>query len=124
MVVLLGFLVYDWLGLGTNVRGSINYELEEPLPPGSSLLIELRDTTYQDAPSELILHQIIVDPPPPPHSFKLSYGSAEIDASSVYSIQAKIKDSTGRLLFINDTSYDVITGGHSKRVDLELVSVQ
>ena len=124
MVVLLGFLVYDWLGLGTNVRGSINYELEGPLPSGSSLVIELRDTTHQDASSKLIVRQIIADPPPPPHSFKLSYGSAEINASSTYSIQVKIKDSNGRLLFTNDTSSDVITGGHSKRIDLELVSAQ
>ncbi len=124
LIVLLGFLAYDWLGLGSSVRGSINYELEEPLPSGSRLIIELRDTSYQDASSKLIVRQIIADPPPPPHSFKLGYGSVEVDTSSTYSIQAKIEDANRRLLFINETAYDVITGGHSKKVDLELVSVR
>ena len=41
-----------------------------------------------------------------------------------YSISARIIESDGRLAFINDTAYDVITHGNPDRVDMLLVLVE
>lgn len=123
LAVLLALLAYDRLGFGTNVRGSINYEVQGELPAGSQLIIELLDTSYQDAPSITVVRQVVADPGPPPHKFDIDYGSAEIDSSSTYSVGVRIEGPAEELFFINDTAHDVITRGNPKRVDIDLVPV-
>lgn len=119
----LALVAYIWLGLGPYVQGSINYNLDGTLPPGSTLAIELRDTSYQDASSRILIRRVIVDPGPPPHSFKINYGSLAIDASATYSVSVRVEGPNTELFFINDIAHDVITGGNPKRVDIELVPV-
>lgn len=123
LAVLLALLVYNRLGFGTNVRGSINYQIQGELPAGSQLIIELRDTSYQDAPSITVVRQVVADPGPPPHRFDIDYGSAAIDGSNTYSIGVRIEGPAGELFFINDIAHDVITGGNPKQVDIDLVPV-
>ena len=48
--------------LDASVTGSINYKKSCQLPEGSKLVIQLRDTSYADAPSLLIAEKEIVDP--------------------------------------------------------------
>ena len=106
------------------VRGTVTYRERIALTPDATLTVQLRDTSLQDAASELIAEQVIPNPGQVPISFEVRYESARIDARNTYSIQARITEADGRLAFINDTAYDVITRGNPSSVDMVLVLVQ
>ena len=107
-----------------SVRGTIIYRERLALSSGASLVVELRDVSYSDAPSTLIARQTITDPGQVPIKFKVEYNRDDIDSRNAYSISADIIESDGRLAFINDTAYEVITRGNPTRVDMVLVLVQ
>ena len=107
-----------------SVRGTIIYRERLALSSGASLVVELRDVSYSDAPSTLIARQTITDPGQVPIKFKVEYNRDDIDSRNTYSISADIIESDGRLAFINDTAYEVITRGNPTRVDMVLVLVQ
>lgn len=107
-----------------SVSGAVTYRERLALTPGARLEVQLRDTSFQDAASELIAEQVIENPGQVPIDFKLEYNRADIDDRNTYSLQARIVEDDGRLAFINDTAYDVITRGNPRRVDMLLVMVQ
>ena len=107
-----------------SVSGSVTYRERIALTPGAMLLVELRDTSYQDAAAELIARQTITDPGQVPIRFKVEYNREDIDSRNTYSVSARIIESDGRLAFTNDTAYDVITRGNPGKVDMLLVLVQ
>lgn len=107
-----------------SVFGSVTYRERLPLTPGARLEVRLSDTSYQDAASTLIAEQVIENPGQVPIDFKVEYNRADIADRNTYSIQARIVESDGRLAFINDTAYDVITRGNPRKVDMLLVMVQ
>ena len=106
------------------VSGSVTYRERIALTPGASLVVELRDVSLQDAAAPLIARQTIADPGQVPINFKVEYSSDDIDSRHTYAIQARIIESDGRLAFINDTAYHVITRGNPNHVDMVLVLVQ
>ena len=106
------------------LSGSVTYRERIALTPGATLTVQIRDTSYADAASELIAEQVISDPGQVPISFEVLYESDLIDPRNTYSVQARIDEADGRLAFINDTAYDVITGGNPSRVDMVLVMVE
>ena len=106
-----------------SVSGTVTYRERLALTPGARLQVQLRDTSYQDAPSPLIAEQIIENPGRVPIKFKVEYNRDDIDDRNVYSIQAKIIESDGRLVFISDTAYHVITRGNPRKLDVELMLV-
>ena len=106
------------------VGGSVSYRERIALTPGATLTVQLRDTSLMDVASELIAEQVIHDPGQVPISFEIAYESARIDPGNTYSISARIDEADGRLAFINDTAYDVITRGNPTKVDMVLVLVQ
>ena len=108
---------------GPAVSGKISFPAEPALPAGATLTVQLRDVSWQDAASVLIAEQAIADPAPGGTRFEVRYNPDDIEPRNTYGLQAKITDSDGRLLFINDTAYDVITRGNPRSVDLELVVV-
>ena len=77
-----------------------------------------------DAPAQLIAEQVISDPGRVPLKFKVPYHRVDIDPGSTYSISARIDESDGRLAFINDTAYDVITRGNPDKVNIVLAMVE
>ena len=107
-----------------SVTGSIDYGQSTVLPKGSKLVIQLRDTTYQDASSELIAEEVIVNPDQSPVRFKLDYKPADIKEDNLYSVSIHIYSNDGRLLFVNEISFEVITDGNSSKVNIPLVEVQ
>ena len=107
-----------------SVSGSVSYRERLALTPGAMLVVEIRDTSYQDAAAELIARQTIADPGQVPIRFKVEYSREDIDSRNTYSVSARIIESDGRLAFINDTAYDVITRGSPSKVDMLLVLVQ
>ena len=86
--------------------------------------MQIRDTSYADASAELIAEQVISDPGKVPIKFKVPYDRDDIDSRNTYSVSARIEESDGRLAFINDTAYDVITGGNPRKVNMVLVLVE
>jgi len=111
-------------GGDSSVSGTVTYRERIELTPGARLIVQIRDTSYADAAAELIAEQVISDPGQVPISFKVPYDADDIDSGNVYSVSARIEESDGRLAFINDTAYDVITRGSPKRVDMVLVLVE
>ena len=73
----------------------------------------------------LIVREIITDDlDQPPHNFSLIYNPNSVSERNTYSLQVSILDANERLLFVNDTAYDVITRGNPRRVDVELVPTE
>ncbi len=106
------------------VSGSVTYRERIALTPEATLIVELRDVSYADAPAPLIARQTIDGPGQAPIRFRVEYNREDIDERNTYSIQAKIIESDGRLAFINDTTHEVITRGNPNNVDMLLVLVQ
>ena len=128
VMVLLGAVILmlaGGCGLGdAAVTGTVTYRERIALTPGARLIVQIRDTSYADASAELIAEQVISDPGQVPIKFKVPYDPDDIDSRNVYSVSARIEESDGRLAFINDTAYDVITRGSPKKVDMVLVLVE
>ena len=112
------------LGTGSSVTGTVTYSEQIELTPGATLIVQIRDTSYADASAELIAEQVISDPGKVPIKFEVDYDPDDIDSRNTYSVSARIEESDGRLAFINDTAYDVITGGNPKKVNMVLVLVE
>ena len=112
-------------GLGdTAVTGTVTYRERIALTPGATLIVRLRDTSLMDVAAELIREQVITDPGQVPIKFEIPYDPDDIDSRNTYSVSARIEESDGRLAFINDTAYDVITRGNRDTVDMVLVLVE
>ena len=107
-----------------SVSGTVTYRERLSITPDATLHVELRDVSYADAAAPLIARQTISDPGQVPIKFKVEYNRKDIDSRNLYSISARIIESDGRLAFINDTAYEVITRGNPDKVDLLLVLVQ
>ena len=106
-----------------SVTGTVRYRERIALSPGATLEVQLRDVSLQDAASKLIAEQVIQNPGQVPIKFKIEYNRNDLDPRNTYAVQARIKESDGRLAFINDTAYDVITRGNPDKVDMLLVMV-
>lgn len=105
------------------VSGTVTYRSRMALPPNAVLTVRLVDVSRADAPSVTIAEQRIETAGKQvPFSFDMAYDRSKIVERNRYSIQAEIRDG-GRLLFITDTNYPVITQGNPRVVDIELVPV-
>ena len=106
------------------VTGTVTYRERIALSPGAVVEVQLRDVSYQDAAALLIASQTISSPGQVPIEFSVEYRCEDIDPRNVYSILARVIEYDGRLAFINDTAYEVITRGRPDRVDMVLVMVE
>ena len=105
------------------VTGTVTYGDGAALSAGAILEVELRDVSLQDVASKLIARQIIDNPGPGPVEFEIPYSQEEIDPARDYAVSAWVVEAEGRLVFINDTVYSVLTYGYPDRADLVLVAV-
>ena len=106
------------------ITGSVTYRERLALSDRASLVIELRDVSYADAPSTLIARKTINGPGQVPIDFLIDYSGQDIESPNTYAISATIFESDGRMAFTNDMAYEVITRGNPRNVDLLLVLVQ
>jgi putative lipoprotein len=68
--------------------------------------------------------QIILGPGQFPISYQVCYDPSQIQENHTYSMSARITESDGKLLFINDTHIPVITRGNpSDDVEIAVISV-
>ncbi len=104
------------------VRGEITYHDRIAVPPGAQLEVLLLDVSRADAPSETIGGVTLSDIGQPPYPFEIAYRPEQIIASHTYVVQARLTHQ-GRLLFITDQAYPVITRGHPTEVQIVLKRV-
>ena len=107
-----------------SITGTVTYRERLALTPGTIVAVQLRDTSLMDVASVLIAEQVITNPGQVPIAFEVHYNEDDINPRNTYSISARITEADGRLAFINDTAYDVITRGRPTRVNMVLVIVQ
>lgn len=107
----------------TVVTGTISYRERIALAPTASIQVQLLDVSRADAPAIVLGEQVIqADGRQVPFRFEIPYDPAAIDPRFTYAVQARIEDE-GRLLFINDLHYGVITRAAPTHVDMLLRSV-
>ena len=104
------------------VRGEVTYHERIAVPPGAQLEVLLLDVSRADAPSEKISGVTLSDIGQPPYPFEIAYRPEQIIASHTYVVQARLTHQ-GRLLFITDQAYPVITRGHPTEVQIVLKHV-
>ena len=105
------------------VSGTITFDGDAAIPAGSVLTVQLRDVSYQDAASTLIAEQTIENPERFPLDFSVQYDPDDIDQRAIYGLGIRIT-LNDRLLYINDTAFDVLTRGNpSSNVKTWVVAV-
>ncbi|UYZ63486.1 YbaY family lipoprotein [Hymenobacter weizhouensis] len=108
-----------------SVTGTVTYRERVALPPTAVVRVQLQDASLQDV-AAVILDSVTIRPQgrQVPLAFTLRYDPARIQEGGIYVVQARILDASGRLLFLNDEAYPVLTNGKPKRVDMVLRRVQ
>lgn len=105
------------------VTGTITFDGDQTIPAGAVMEVQLRDVSYQDAAAPLIASQTIDDPGRFPVDFAVPYDPDDIDPRAVYGLQVRVTHND-RLIFINDTAFDVLTRGNPGRgVDMWVIAV-
>jgi putative lipoprotein len=102
------------------VTGSVSYRERIALPADALVVVQLRDVSRMDVAAKIISEQTIKPQHSVPIPFSLAYDPDEIDERMTYALFATIR-SEGRLLFVTDRSYQVLTRGHPHHLDLMLV---
>jgi len=107
----------------SKMTGTVGYRERIALPPAATIRVQLVDVSRADAPADVLGEQLIeAAGRQVPFAFEIRYDPARIDERMSYAVQARIEDG-GRLLFISDQSYPVITRGAPTAVNLLLKSV-
>jgi putative lipoprotein len=106
-----------------SVSGTVTYLQRIALPPTAVVKVKLADVSRADAPAIALGEQLIeTNGRQVPFAFQIEYDPARIDSRLTYVVQARIEDG-GKLLFISDRAYPVITRGAPSEVDLILTPV-
>lgn len=105
------------------VSGTVTYRQRSALPPTAVLTVKIIDVSRQDVSATVIAEQMITTAGKQvPIPFDMAYDRSKIQDRNRYAVQAEIRDG-GRLLFITDTSYPVITQGNPRSVEITVVPV-
>jgi len=104
------------------VQGTVTYLERYALSPSAEVELVLADVSLADAPYTRISATTIKPSGQVPIHFEISYDPSKIIANHTYAVMARITDG-GRLLFINDQSYQVITRGRPNSVEMALKKV-
>lgn len=105
------------------VTGTISYLQRIALPPEAVIKVQLVDVSRQDVPAiEISELTIYANGRQVPFEFEIDYRPAEIEEGHIYALQARI-EVNGRLRFVNDRRYAVLTGGAPAHVDMVLKAV-
>lgn len=104
---------------GLRVTGTVSYLQRVALPPDSDVIVQLRDISRLDTPSGILAEQRFTASSQVPLPFELIVEPGKIDPRMRYAVAARIQRN-GKLLFINDKLYLVLTQGHGNRVEMVL----
>lgn len=110
-------------GGGGRVTGTVTYVQRVALPPGAVVKVQLADVSRAGAPAIVLGEQLIAaGGRQPPFGFEIAYDPARIDSRFTYAVQARIEHE-GKLLFITDRRYVVITRNAPNHVEMVLRAV-
>lgn len=103
------------------VQGSVMLPDRTPLEPGTLVLIRLQDVSRADAPAVLLAERRIEagDYRQVPFVFDFGIAPERIDPRGRYTVSARV-EREGRLLYVSDTAYPVLTQGASDSTRLLL----
>jgi putative lipoprotein len=102
------------------VTGTVSYLQRMALPTNAVIQVQLLDVSLADAAAKAVAEESInLGQRQVPVPFSLNFDPAKIDAKHRYSLSAKITVD-GKLWFISDRSYPVLTSGNPTHVDLIL----
>ena len=107
----------------TRVTGTVTYRERIALPPTAVIKVQLVDVSRADAPAIVLGEQVThAAGNQVPFAFEIQFDPSRIEANYSYAVQASIEQD-GKLRFISDQHYAVITGGAPTHVDIVLRSV-
>ena len=107
----------------TKVTGTVTYRERIALPPTAVIKVQLADVSRADAPAIVLGEQVLqAAGNQVPFKFEITFDPARIEASHTYAVQARIEDD-GKLRFISDQHYAVITRGAPSTADMLLKAV-
>jgi len=106
-------LIYNAAVMG-NIINLVGIEL----PEDALIYVRLSDISLVDIEAKIIAEQIISGMTQFPVPFSLVYNPKQIIADHTYAIDVRIEDSAGELLFINPSTYHVITAGNPALVEV------
>ncbi len=106
------------------VSGTVAYRERIAMPENAVLTMQLQDVSLADAPAKVIGeqkftfagHQV-------PLPFELHYDSTKMDPQHTYALSARITVNE-QLMFMNTTTYRVITQGNPVKADILLQMVE
>ena len=105
------------------ITGTVTYRERIALPSTAVVMVRLVDASRQDVAAVLIGEQLIpTQGRQVPFRFAIPYDPDAIDARGRYIVQARIED-RGRLRFVTDRAYPVITQQGGTHADLVLTAV-
>ena len=105
-----------------SVTGSVTYMQRIALPSGSLLEVTLADVSLADAPARIVGKQEITTTTQVPIAFEIKFDSSQIVPAHTYAVQARIT-TDGKLTWVNDTAYPVLTRGNPDHVEIKLKQV-
>jgi putative lipoprotein len=96
----------------TMVTGVVTLPEGAVVPEGALWTVQLQDTSRADAEAVVIDEADgVVDPASTDIPFEIAYDAATILDTNTYTLQARLEDASGTLLYVNDTAIPVLTGG-------------
>jgi len=106
------------------VSGTVAYRERMAMPENAVLTMQLQDVSNSAAPPVVIAeqrftfagHQV-------PLPWELHYDTAKIDPAHTYALSARIAVA-GQVMFLNSTTYKVITHGNPTKVDMSVQMVE
>jgi len=125
LIIISATIALTGCGRSTNkaaVTGVITHSHQMALPIGYVVTIQIMDTT-KATPGKMIAQQVIeshgeVLPMP----FEIIYDPGKINPEHAYNVLVEIEDSTGIMLYTNNTIVPVITKGNpTQKVDIIVV---
>ena len=106
-----------------SVTGTVTYLQRIALPDDAVVTVRIQDTSLADAPAVVVGEQVIETAGQQvPIPYEISFDPAAIVEANTYTMQARIEDGAGNLLFINDTAIPVITRDNPTE-DVEIMTV-
>ena len=110
------------------VTGAVTYLVRTALPEDAVVTVSIHNKQLADAPPEMTLlgEQVIAtEGSQVPIAFAVEYDPAAVQEGALYSIGARINDSSGVLLFVSTTVNPVITQGNpTENVEILVEPVQ
>lgn len=107
--------------LDSDVRGTLRAEGSPELPAGSAARIEVVDVAQSEEARAVLGRQTITDVRSLPLHFRVVIDADRIEKHP-YAVRAEIRHGD-RILYQSEGTTPVLTGGHPRRVELQMVPI-